>query len=36
MERSHIRRYVRVQLEDYDAIATMYDAAISAGYEVIG
>lgn len=36
MERSHIRRYVRVQLEDYDAIATMYNTAIKAGYEVIG
>lgn len=40
MERSHIRRYVRMQLEDYDAItplsfaiATMYDTAIKAGYE---
>lgn len=33
MERSHIRRYLRVQLEDYDAIARMYDAVIKAGYE---
>lgn len=35
MERSHIRRYVAVQPEDYDAIATIYDTAIKAGYEVI-
>ena len=36
MERSHIRRYVAVQPEDYEDIATMYNTAIKAGYEVIG
>jgi phosphonate transport system substrate-binding protein len=36
MERSHIQRYVAVQSKDYDAIATMYDTAVQAGYKVLG
>ncbi len=36
MERSHIWRYVPVQSEDYEVLATMYDTAIQAGYEAIG
>ena len=36
MERSHIDRYVAVQSKDYDAIATMYDTAVQAGYKVLG
>jgi phosphonate transport system substrate-binding protein len=36
MERSHIQCYVPVQTEDYDAIATLYDTAVRAGYEAIG
>jgi phosphonate transport system substrate-binding protein len=36
MERSHIRRYVAVQSEDYALLSTLYDAAVKAGYEIIG
>jgi phosphonate transport system substrate-binding protein len=36
MERSHIQRYVAVNAEDYEAIATMYDTAVQAGYEALG
>jgi phosphonate transport system substrate-binding protein len=35
MERSHIQRYVPVQSEDYTQLATMYDTALKAGYEVL-
>lgn len=36
MERSHIQRYVKVQSQDYNAIATIYDKAVKAGYLVLG
>lgn len=35
MRRSHIQQYVPVQCEDYEELATMYDAAVEAGYEAI-
>lgn len=35
MKRSHIQRYVAMQSEEYDAIASMYDA-VQAGYDSIG
>ncbi len=36
MERSHIQRYVTVQSQDYNAIATIYDTTVKAGYLVLG
>ena len=36
MERSHVKRYVAVQSEDYDQLGSMYESAIKAGYEAIG
>lgn len=36
MEQAHIRRYDVVQPEDYAPLGTMYDAAVKAGYQVIG
>jgi phosphonate transport system substrate-binding protein len=35
MTRSHIQKYVPVQCEDYEELATMYDTAVEAGYEAI-
>lgn len=35
MRRSHIQKYVPVQCEDYEELATMYDAAVEAGFEAI-
>lgn len=35
MRRSHIHKYVPVQCEDYEELATMYEAAVEAGYEAI-
>lgn len=36
MQQAQIRRFAAVQSEDYKAIAISYNAAIDAGYEVIG
>lgn len=36
MDRAHIQRYVAVQSEDYEVLATMYDNAIQAGYKDLG
>jgi phosphonate transport system substrate-binding protein len=36
MERSHVKRYVAVQSEEYDELGSMYESAIKAGYEAIG
>lgn len=36
MEQAKIRRYDVVQFEDYAPLGTMYDAAVEAGYQVIG
>ncbi len=36
MEQAQIRRYVAVQSEDYTEIGRMYNAALKAGYEMIG
>jgi phosphonate transport system substrate-binding protein len=36
MERAQIRRYACVQIEDYAAIMSVYDAAVHAGYKKIG
>ena len=33
MRRAHILKYVPVQCEDYEELATMYDAAVEAGFE---
>ena len=35
MAQAHIRRFAPVQSEDYDSLATQYEAAIQAGYESI-
>ena len=34
MERSHVRHYVAVQSEDYEVLATIYDAALQASYDL--
>lgn len=36
MKRSHIQGYVTVQSQDYQAIASIYDTAVKAGYLVLG
>lgn len=36
MKRSHIQGYVTVQSQDYNAIASIYDTAVNAGYLVLG
>jgi len=36
MERSHIRGYVSVRSEDYTPLHRLYEAAVQAGYAVIG